>query len=277
MISNATFYITSLIALLIASFSYFRSKLKGDDAAKSLLVATITWAICIVAGNPLVDYLLHEPDRALADKRTAIAALADKMPEYQALKNYDNDHYQTLLTSFALGENSKNLPIPSPKWKKLFIDTAYNHLGGVRDLMKYAADEAVNHYVDLRIEELGILQDETSGEACATYIRGEYIDPNKYFADELINDHALAAAEIIRTAKQSANTNFSKPSHQLWHEATTSLMREYGSDWSIINDTYNKTADKPKLCAVNQRFLILLRELPAEDSSQALRAWLKFP
>jgi hypothetical protein len=275
--SNAPFYITSIIALLIALIPYTRSKLKGDNPAKSLLVATITWAICTAAGNPLVDYLLHEPDRALADKRTAIAAMADKMPEYQAFKNYDNDHYQTLLTSFALGENSKNLPIASPEWKKLFIDTAYNHLGGVRDLMKYATDEAVIHYVDLRIEELGILQDEASGEACAAYLRGEYIDPNQYFADELINDHALAAAEIIRTAKQSANTNFSKPSQQLWHEATTTLMQEYGSDWWIINDTFNKTVDKPKLCAVNQRFLRLLRELPAQDSSQALRAWLKFP
>lgn len=265
----------SLLALAIAMVAYVWGYARNRDKVRSLLTATLFLGAGFVVGKPLLGYISNTPERALAQKKQALAKATEHDTAIQALKQYAPNSYDEFLITLASAPNYQPLKPGQPAWNIVARDLLSRLVIRNHFLERTNDPEVLAEYATAMVvvvEYLGA----NSPEDCVRYLKPDGIDGPKLLSTELLQTEADAMASVIRAGSASPTYVKAEPvSWQTLEPVAKQIRDEFQADPHQLWEPWKQDVDAGTYCKMARRFIKTTLRQPEPERSQLLRALLR--
>jgi hypothetical protein len=204
----------------------------------------------------------------LGDLDNIEAELA-KIPLYSALKTYEPETYNRMLSEMRLGlQKGRSLAE--------LRETVYPLLELVyMQSLPYASDSAICSFLGLVLEQMDVLYSVDS-DLCYDFIFGKghasKLDATKYFSKELKENEFLVMEEVIcSAATRKHRPPQEKEIQRQLAGVLKSLARHHGDDVQMLADPELGKKNKAKMCQLTYEYYKIILGLPERESGPLLR------
>lgn len=211
------------------------------------------------------QYLL--PQLNARRTQTDIDEPLEKIPAYQQIAKYDPDTYRQIKAEIqkSLGRGESEPQIEAR------IRTIVGGL--VRKYLPRASDDAVVGYIDIIIQEIEELTNQ-SPDLCYRFLFPEQYGPieaRKHFKAETQKADLDALAKVIQTGAENSVAKEMSGYEPLVQKLVTNLKKVYGDDIALLKKPLEPGTDKEKFCKLTVAFYREALKLPKKESSLVLR------
>jgi hypothetical protein len=190
------------------------------------------------------------------------------LPAYQALKKYDRETYDKLISDLKrdLQNGVKEIEV---------INTVRGHMTKVvQSRLSIASDHSVLKYMAVTMQELEVMT-KKGGDLCYRFLfpqSGAPIDPRDHISKKLQDADLAALADVIKTSAEDPQTvpEESEIINSL-QVVFTELSNEHGEDIHMLQDPTAPTVNKRKICVMSRELYERIFALPESEGGPLLR------